>query len=113
MTVLLHIQFDFDAEDPEHYFTTEAAEQLAQLPGLKWKVWAYNQDKKTGSGFYLYGDERDARIRAEKAVPHLQSLPGISNVTTRIYTVIDDLSRITRAPLDVEANPSYPEDAEA
>ena len=113
MSYLLHIHFDFDVPDPEHYFSQQAAEQLAKLPGLQWKIWAYNEEKKTASGFYLYADRRDAEIRAKLAVPHLESLPGLSNVTTTIYTVLEDLSIITRATLDTPANPSYPPDFEA
>lgn len=116
MSVLLHIQFDIDpsAVDPkdgksvENLFPIEGAKKLNQLPGLQWKIWA-SDDTNHGSGFYLYATRRDAEIRAKLAVPHLNSLPGISNTTTTIYEILEPHSTITRAPLTGEANPSYPE----
>lgn len=35
---------------------------------------------------------------------------GVSNVTTQIFEILEEHSEITRAPLDVAANPSYGEE---
>lgn len=113
MSVLLVIRFDVESADTTKNFNEDGAKKLAQLPGLQWKIWTANLHKNEGAGFYLYATRRDAEIRAKQAGPHLSALPGISNVTTEIYDIYEDWTRITRGPLDVEANPSYPEDIEA
>ena len=112
MSVLLHIRFDITPEAVK-LFTVEGAKKLDKLPGLQWKIWTTANDQTIGAGFYLYATKRDAQIRAKLAKPHLESLPGISNVTTEIYDILDDLSAETRAPLSTPANPSYPDDFEA
>lgn len=79
------------------------------MPGLKFKIWGADHKKGEASGFYVYETRRDAEIRTRSAAEYLLSLDGITNVTAQIYDINEGLSRITRAPLDVQANPSYPD----
>ena len=116
MSVLLHIHFDFDPKTVnlndqksiENVFPIAGAEKLKSLPGLQFKIWGYD-DHGHGSGFYLYATRRDAQIRAKLAAKTMPTFPGIYNVTTTIYEILEPHSSITMAPLDIPANESYPD----
>lgn len=111
MSYLLHIQFDFTgktgnlSEDIAVAFPFEAATQkMNNLPDLKWKIWALNTDDPNqvkGSGFYLYPTRQAAERRAEEGRATLPHFPGVSNVSTTIWEVLDDYSLATHAPVDV------------
>lgn len=111
MSYLLHIQFDFTGktgnlhEDLAVTFPFAAATQkMNALPDLQWKIWAVNTDdpKQTkGSGFYLYPTRAAAERRAEEGRATLPRFPGISNVSTTIWAVLDDYSLATHGPVDV------------
>lgn len=111
MSYLLHIRFDFSGktgnlqDDVAFTFPFEAATQkMNALPNLKWKIWAVKADdsgKAEGSGFYLYPTREAAESRAEEGRATLPHFPGISNVSTTIWEVLDDYSLATHAPVDV------------
>lgn len=108
MPALLHLKMDIDPTKLTA-FTERFARGVATLPGLKFKIWGADHKKGEASGFYVYETRRDAEIRTRSAAEYLLSLDGITNVTAQIYDINEELSRITRAPLDVQANPSYPD----
>lgn len=82
-----------------------AAEKLAQLPGLLWKLWAYDDDQQRAVSYYLFDSEQNARAWGEGPLrASLGSQPGIGDITTQYFDVDVDLSRITRGPVaDSEA----------
>lgn len=104
MSFLLHIQFDFNG-DPSVTFPFDAAtKRINALPDLKWKIWALNNDVEgatKGSGFYLYPTREAAEARAIEGKETLPHYPGVSNVTTTIWEVLDDYSLATHAPVNV------------
>lgn len=115
--VLLHISFNLDAgifgdgkkldaDAVADIFPKEMAEEMAELPGLIWKLWSSSVEECEGDGFYLYSNRNDAERRAKFAKKHFTKLPGLTNVNAKIYDIIEGLSRITRGPIDLPANPS-------
>ena len=115
--VFLHISFDLDADiygdgkklDADMVASTfpiEMAEEMAKLPGLIWKLWTSQAEECKADGFYLFSTREDAENRAAFAKKAFPRAPGLSNVKTEIHDVMEDLSRVTRAPIDLPANPS-------
>lgn len=115
--VFLHISFDLDADiygdgktlDADmiaETFPVELAEEMAKLPGLIWKLWTSQAEECKADGFYLFSTNKDAKNRAAFAKKSFAKLPGLSNVKAEIHGVMEELSRITRAPIDLPANPS-------
>lgn len=111
MSYLLHIRFDVKGNtgdirtDAAIAFPFEpATKKMNALPNLKWKIWAVRDedpDSPEGGGFYLYPTAEAAQARAEQAKATLPHIPGVSNVTTTIWEVLDDYSLATHAPVDV------------
>ena len=79
-----------------------AADSIAALPGLLWKVWTYNDAEHAAGGVYLFDSEEHARAWGDGTVQAaLGRLPGVSDVGTNYYDVDEKLSAVTRGPLAV------------
>lgn len=77
----------------------QAAETIAQVPGLLWKIWVYDDENQRAGGMYLFESDEAARAFGEGPLePSLSSMPGVSNITKVYFDVEEDLSLVTRAP---------------
>jgi Putative mono-oxygenase ydhR len=90
-------------DDPEQTRAfLAAAEKIAGVPGLLWKLWAYDDAEQVAESIYLFDSEEHARAWGEGPMkPSLSGHPGISDIEARYYDVDEGLSAITRAPLAV------------
>lgn len=115
--VLLKISFKLDPAmygdgktiDPALFsviFPEEQAREMDKLPGLIWKLWCSRTEECEGDGFYLFATRSDAEYRAHVAHKYFPQMPGLTDVQTCIFDVDEDLSRFTRGPVDLPANPS-------
>ena len=87
-----------DAGQAEHLLA--AAERISGLPGLRWKVWIYDDSRRAAGGIYLFDTEEHARAWGDEAMPaSLGRLPGVSAIEARYFDVDDGLSAITRGPV--------------
>lgn len=107
MSVFLCVKMDVAAKDDnfkeitETAFPMEGAYRMLELPTLQWKIWGEDPQKKQVSGFYLFAAREAAEGYAKHAVETLQKRPGISNVTTQIWSIIEEQTRITKGPIDL------------
>jgi Putative mono-oxygenase ydhR len=77
-----------------------AAEKIAGLPGLLWKLWGYNDAERTAESIYLFETEEQARAWGDGPMKAaLGGHPGISDIEVRYYDVDERLNAVTRAPL--------------
>jgi hypothetical protein len=91
-----------DVEQAENLL--HAADGVAALPGLVWKIWTYNDAEQAAGGVYLFDSEAHARAWGDGTVQAaLARLPGVGDVQTSYYDVDEKLSAITRAPLATAA----------
>jgi hypothetical protein len=82
-----------------------AAEKIADLPGLRWKLWGYDDSQHVAESVYLFDGEENARAWGDGPMRSaLGSHPGIRDIEVRYYDVDEQLSALTRAPLAVSAN---------
>lgn len=100
MTTLL--QFDFDFEGPwggdlEHTCEDLAAD-IAEQPGLLWKLWGENPETGRASGVYLFDTPEHAEAYIARHVPRLAAF-GVTDPGLSRFTLNAPLSRATRAPL--------------
>jgi hypothetical protein len=92
-------QLGHDDPDQAHGFTA-AAEKIAEVPGLAWKLWSYDDDAKVATSVYLFEDEESARAWGDGPMkPALSSHEGIGEIEVSYFDVDEELSAITRAPL--------------
>ncbi len=87
-----------DADQAEHLLG--AAERIAGLPGLQWKVWIYDDAREAAGGIYLFDTEENARRWGDEMLPaSLGRLQGVSEIDARYFDVDERLSAITRGPV--------------
>lgn len=107
MSVLLCVKMDIGVHDNnfdeiiEKAFDMEGAYRMLQLPTLQWKIWGVDPNKKEGCGFYLFKSREAAEAYAEKAILTLQARPGVTNLTSQIWTIAEAQTHITKGPIDL------------
>ena len=61
-----------------------AAQPIADLPGLRWKVWLMNETEGEAGGIYLFESEGAAQAYLEgPIVAALKGRPAISNISAK------------------------------
>jgi hypothetical protein len=79
-----------------------AAAVIAKTPGLTWKVWAIDEGRKEVAGIYLFDDSSSAqKYQAGEIVAMIKSNPAFSNVTLKQFEVMEDLTKVTRGPIQL------------
>jgi hypothetical protein len=96
------LQFDFPAQGPWGAAMAEAydglARQIADAPGLLWKLWTENPDTGEAGGIYLFADEASAEVYQTLHTERLRGF-GITQINVKRFAVNEPLSQITRVPL--------------
>ena len=70
---------------------------IADIPGLRWKVWIINEAQSEAGGIYLF--DNDAAVRAFMAGPIIAEMKGDPTLSIRAFDVIAELTAITRGPV--------------
>lgn len=77
-----------------------AAEEIAKVSGLLWKIWLYDDESHLAGGIYLFDTEANARAWGDGPMePALAAFPGFDAVTKHYFDVDETLSAITNGPL--------------
>jgi hypothetical protein len=76
------------------------AQPIADVPGLRWKVWLMNEAEHTAGGIYLF--ESEAALQAWMAGPIVAAMmasPVLSNIDAKVFDVLKSHTAITRGPV--------------
>ena len=80
--------------------TSSVAPEFLEIPGLCWKIWLLNEDRKEAGGVYLFESATDLeQFLNSKLLAALRNNPAISNLQTDTFGVAEAQSLITNAPL--------------
>ena len=107
MSVLLCVKMDVACSEQDFEKVTKSAfppagvQMMLELPTLQWKIWGVNPDRKQCTGVYLFASREAAEDYTKMVVPMLQERRGIYNVTTNIWAILEEETRITKGPIDV------------
>jgi Putative mono-oxygenase ydhR len=72
------------------------------VPGLQWKFWLLNEDKKESGGIYLFDDPESVQsYLAGPIIAGVKQHPALSNINVKTFGIVEELSRTTRAPIDI------------
>jgi hypothetical protein len=78
-----------------------AAQPIADTPGLAWKVWLMNETESEAGGIYLFENKDAAQAyMAGPIVASLKASPVISNISAKLFDVMEEHSAVTRGPLN-------------
>lgn len=100
-SIVLQINFKFSISPTELLQEFgPAAELIAAVPGLRWKIWSLNEDTSEFAGIYLFDDEASLEAYLEGPIMAQGSQhQALSDISAKQFGVIDDLSIITRGPV--------------
>ena len=86
---------------------SKAAAMIAELPGLSWKIWGFDNDFGTGLSAYLFESEATARaFLSGPVIERLRSRPDVTEVTFDVAPVDRALSATTGAALALALTPT-------
>ncbi|HVJ56467.1 MAG TPA: YdhR family protein [Terrimicrobiaceae bacterium] len=82
MPHLLQINYRFSVSRAQFESGFDAiASEIAQVPGLRWKIWLPDEAESRGGGIYLFDDEESVRAYLEgPIVAALKSYPCCLNL---------------------------------
>ena len=75
-------------------------QSFAEVPGCQWKIWLMDEEKKEAGAVYLFTDEMSLNVFLESPlVASVLAHPALSVFELRPCNVLEEVSKITRAPL--------------
>jgi hypothetical protein len=99
------IQVNFQFTGAENYFEASAASfagLFAAIPGLHWKIWLLNKEKKEAGGIYLFSDDQAANdYRHSELLAKILANPKFSHFTIKQFGIMEAPGVITNAPVAV------------
>ena len=98
---ILQINFRFNispAELAEDF--APLAEPIAQVSGMRWKIWSLNAAESEFAGIYLFDDAESAQAYMEgPIIAQVTKHPALSDISAKQFDVIDEYSAVTRGPV--------------
>ena len=74
------------------------AKPIADISGLRWKVWIINEAQSEAGGIYLFDD--DASVQAFLDGPIVAEMKADPTLSIKTFDVIVELTTITCGPMD-------------
>lgn len=99
MTVKV-LQINYKLTGPRAAYEAENlpyAQPIADLPGLRWKVWVINEDKGEAGGLYLF--DNSAALQAFLDGPIIAEMKADPSLSLKSFDVIAPLTAICRGPV--------------
>ena len=76
------------------------AQPIADVPGLRWKVWLMNEAEHEVGGIYLFESEAAAQsFLAGPIVAAMMASPVLSNIDAKVFDMLESHTAITRGPV--------------
>jgi hypothetical protein len=98
------LQINFRLNVPRAEFEQIAAtlaDDFAQLPGLRWKIWLMNEAEEEAGGIYLFEDELSLSAYLEGPLAAaVMAHPALSDLNAKVFDSIEEITRITRGPIE-------------
>jgi hypothetical protein len=87
--------------------TSQLGQAFAEVPGCLWKIWLVDDTKKEAGAVYLFKDEQSLKAFKESPlVASVLSHPALSNFDLKERDILEEVSKVTKAPLMDNVNPA-------
>jgi len=98
---ILQVNFKFNV--PRELYESAVqpmAQDFANVPGCLWKIWLMNDKENEAGGIYLFADGSYLdTFKGSPLVAAVLSHPALSDFSVKQFEVMEQVSRVTRAPL--------------
>ena len=79
----------------------EAAQPIADTPGLRWKVWLKNQTEREVGGIYLFDNEASVQAYLNgPIVAAIKASPANVSISAKQFNIMEAHTAITRGPIE-------------
>lgn len=98
---LLQITYSFRGSrvEFEEGFGPVAA-QIAEVTGMRWKIWLMDEANSRGGGTYVFEDEHSMQAYLEgPIIAGLKAHPAFSDVRVQSFAILDGPTTVTRGPI--------------
>lgn len=99
---ILQVNFKFNVSRTDYEQAVSAlAEKFAAVDGLVWKIWIMNEKDSEAGGIYYFNSESSLKKYLEgELAAGVVNHPALSNMSVKQFDVMDDLTVITRGPVE-------------
>ena len=95
----INVRFTVAAEELAKEFEA-AAVPIAQVPGLKWKIFGINEEQGEAAGIYLFEDDASRKAYLEGPImARMKTLEAFSEITMKYFDCVEGATAITRGPV--------------
>jgi hypothetical protein len=94
------LQINYKLNGPRAEYESENlpyAQPIADIPGLRWKIWIINDAQSEAGGIYLFDDDR--AVQAFLDGPIVAEMKGDPTLSIKAFDVIAELTTITCGPV--------------
>ena len=95
----IHFKFNISPAELAEGFAP-LVEAIANVPGLRWKIWSLNEAESEFAGTYLFEDTESAQAYLGGPIfAQWSAYPALSDISAKQFDVLDELTAITRGPV--------------
>ena len=99
MILQVNLRFNVSVSELAKEFET-AAGHISEVPGLKWKIFAMNEEKSEATGIYLFEDGDSLKSYLEgPIVAGMKDKKAFSDIRMKYFDVVEDATALTRGPV--------------
>jgi hypothetical protein len=82
------------------HMAQDAAQAIAAVEGLQWKIWLFNEAEGEAGGIYLFANPEAAQRFLQGPIPaKLKASPYFSDITVKLFEAVEGLTQLTRGPI--------------
>jgi hypothetical protein len=107
---LLQLNFALNVSVEEYTeIARGVAQPVADVDGLRWKIWFVNEAQHEAGGVYLFESRTAAEAYASgPIVENLRSAPFVSGLTVKGFDYSEELTEVTRGPVGATVGSKVP-----
>ena len=98
---IMQLNFKFNVSGEEYkQAVAPLAGEIAAVPGLRWKIWIFNEAESEAGGIHLFDDEDSVNTYLQGDIAaQVVNHPALSDFSVKQFDVMEDVTVITRGPI--------------
>ena len=98
---ILQIVFKYGVSAAEYKrAVSPMGDDIAAVPGLRWKIWIINEVESESGGIFLFDDEAAVQAFLEGPVAaQVTTHPALSDFSVKQFDVMEAETAVTRGPI--------------
>lgn len=98
---ILQINFKFNVSKDEYeQAVATLASPIADVSGMRWKVWIMNEAEQEAGGVYLFNNGASLKAYLEgPIVAGIVKHPALSDFSVKQFDILENVTAITRGPV--------------